>query len=111
MNRKRYSELEGVTVETEKIPATIRHLIGDFRLWSFITDDAVVEKTEKASTRDLQALLDRCEPHLDAIENYAFAHKDDTPMPHEAAVVQIFLNNYYNAKSELKLRLSKKARG
>jgi hypothetical protein len=107
MNRKRYSELEEVSIDVKKLPPSLQPLIEDFRKWCFYTDDAVEANTVKASISELQGLVDRCEPHLDAVEKYAYAHANDTVMPHEAALVQIFINNYLNARGELALRLRK----
>ncbi len=106
MKSKRYSELPGVTISEDDLPPSLRHLLGDFKSWSFMSEMEIEKQLAKLSDSELKALMDRWSPHVDEIERFALAHKDDVPVPDAAAMVQVFTNTMRNVEAEHRLRSS-----
>ena len=71
-----------------------------------MSETEIEKQLSKLSDSDLKTLVDRWSPHIDEIERFALAHKDDVPVPDAAAMVQVFTNAMRNVEVEHRLRSS-----
>jgi hypothetical protein len=106
MSTKLYVELAGVVISPDKIPKHLRSLTSIARQWCFIGETALASKLKKTPDSELSSVVAATEPRLAELQKYCFETDELVPVPHEAAMFQIFLTSYLELRSALWLRES-----
>jgi hypothetical protein len=85
----RYSDVPGVTINPENVPAELRHLIPLAKEWSIGDDlelDAYIEAASEEKKRELVAGF---KPHFDGLEKWHQACEQTIPQPDELILFDI----------------------
>lgn len=82
----RYSDMDGVVIDSLNVPERIRHLIPLARHWSVGDDSERGDLMLLTPAEELKALVVAVRPYQDEIRQWCSAHHADVPVPDEVVL-------------------------
>src|SRR5260370_28824129 len=109
---RRYAELPGVKIRTEKIPAALSQIIEDAKAWAIIGETGVEKAIRKIKLEEMEGLLSAALPLKEQIRIFALESEgaSQTPVPDEVVLFQVFLWVLQRIESTVLLRKSRTKR-
>ena len=97
----RYAELDGVSLDPDRIPEKLRHLLGLARVWA-IGDDVERQRfLESVSMEEKKAFVDAVDPLQEELAAWSQERSSDTPVPDEVVLYDMMAEAAAEAVAEV----------
>jgi len=97
----RYAEADGVSIDPNRIPAHLRHLLDYARTWAIGDDVERDHFMRSVPPAEKKAFVDAVDPLQDELAKWSAEHRHDVPVPDEVVLYDMMAEAAAEAVAEL----------
>ncbi len=97
----RYAEADGVSIDPNRIPEHLRHLLDYARVWAIGDDVERDHFMRSVPLAEKQAFVDAVDPLQDELAKWSAAHRHDVPVPDEVVLYDMMAEAAAEAVAEV----------
>jgi len=97
----RYAEADGVSIDPNRIPEHLRHLLDYARVWAIGDDVERDHFMRSVPPAEKKAFVDAVDPLQDELAKWSAAHRHDVPVPDEVVLYDMMAEAAAEAVAEV----------